>query len=86
MLAQYQLNTVPRVMVNLKMKTSWSIRTGTEKCKKYTYIVFFLTKKPDCGIGEQLSPPHSKFFSLLLGEFIGLSTPLFKDSGDEVFG
>lgn len=53
---------------------------------KYIYTHFsFLTKNNDCAIDE-LSLVHSKFFSLFLDDFIGPPTPLFKDSGDEVFG
>lgn len=54
--------------------------------KEKIYIHYFLTKKNDRGIGEQLSLVHSKFFSLFLGDFTGLPSPLSKDSGDEIFG
>lgn len=51
----------------------------------YIHTFFFLTKKNDCATDE-LSFVHSKVLSLFLDDFIGPPTPLFKDSGDEVFG
>ena len=59
-------------------------------CPPQIYLIkekYNLTEERDCGMGEQLSLTHSKFFSLFFGNSIGSPTPylLFKDSGGKVF-